>query len=330
MKVIELEKGVLIKEPTSLALGFFDGIHIGHRRLLEKARDIAQQKGYKSGILTFKRHPLEVLKPGFSFHYLTTMEEKMKIVESIGLDYFILMPFTKETADTSPEDFINKTLIENLNIKAAVVGNDYRFGKKAAGNTELLRQMLKPAGAEVHLVDFIQLDNDKVGSTQIRSDILKGSFFSANKHLGRWYSLEGEVITGEKRGRKLGVPTANLALPKDKIVPPEGVYCVYVLYNNKLYQGAGSIGSRPTFGQTSPSIEIHLLNFNSVIYGERIRVFFIKKVRDILKFDIVEDLTTQIKKDVEFCCGVFSEIPQKEKEDNFRCCPEAVMVSGYE
>ncbi len=324
MKIIELDKESRVGGCTSLALGFFDGIHIGHRRILEKARDLGIEKNCKSGILTFKSHPLEILRPGFHFNYLTTNDEREKIIRSIGMDYFLILPFTREIADTSPEDFIEEILMKKLNARVLVVGKDYRFGKGARGNVDMLRSMLEPRGVEIHVISDISLKNRRVGSTNIRNDILNGSIDDANRSLGRWYSLEGEVQPGKQRGRTLGIPTANLDLPTDKVLPPQGVYCVLVLYNNKLYQGVGSVGTRPTFEEYHPNIEIHLLDFNGEIYGEKIRVFFIHRTRDILRFDSSDELVESIRGDISCCKDYYKKITRDEIEQNFNCCPGIV------
>lgn len=324
MKIIELDKEVEIEGPTSLALGFFDGIHLGHRRILERAGNISRKKGWRSGILTFNRHPRELLLPDSHFHYLTTLAEREKIVDFIGLDYFIIMPFTREVANTGAGDFIDKILLKKLKARAVVVGYDYHFGKGAEGNVALLREKLEPLGVEVHVMGEIVLDHERVGSTQIRNDILKGAFDHANRSLGRWYSLEGRVIQGKRRGRELGIPTANLALPEEKVIPPEGVYCVLALHEGKIYRGVGNVGTRPTFGEYHPNIEIHLLDFNKHIYGDKLRIFFIRHIRDIIRFDSVSDLVERIKSDITFCREKFGEITPQEMEINFRCCPEAL------
>ena len=324
MEIIELTDKIEVEGCTSLALGFFDGIHIGHKRILEKARDLGIEKDCKSGILTFKVHPLEVLRPGFHFHYLTTIAERKKIVQSLGLDYFLMLPFTREIAATSPEDFVENILWKKLHARYLVTGKDYSFGKNGKGNVALLRKMLEPRGVEIHVISDISLDNKRVGSTNIRNSILSGLIDDANRSLGRWYSLEGEVVKGKRRGRTIGVPTANLNLPIDKVLPPQGVYCVLVLYEGKLYRGVGNVGNRPTFEEYQPNIEIHLLNFNGEIYGEKIRVFFIHGIREIIHFDSAEDLVKRIKEDIDCCRGFFENISREDIERNFKCCPGVV------
>ncbi|MCD4786460.1 MAG: bifunctional riboflavin kinase/FAD synthetase [Candidatus Eremiobacteraeota bacterium] len=321
MQIIELNKIRRLEGPTSLALGFFDGIHLGHRRILEKARRIAKEKGYQSGIFTFYRHPVEVLQPGFCFHYLTTLEEREKIIESLGLDYFLILPFSKEVKSISPEDFIENLIIGRLNARAVVVGKDYKFGRDAGGNIEMLKEKLEPRGIEVHVMDEVLIKNEKIGSTIIRNDITSGLIDHANKGLGRWYSIEGIVRSGNKRGRKLGIPTANLDLPDNKVIPPEGVYCVFALLNGKLFKGVGNMGSRPTFGEYHPTFEVHIMDFSGDIYGEKIRVFFVNKVRDIIKFDTAKDLVKRIKTDINICSERLSKISIGEMEINFKCCP---------
>lgn len=321
MEIIELDKIERFEEPTSLALGFFDGIHIGHLRILEKAREIADEKGYKSGIFTFHCHPVEVLQPGFCFHYLTTLEEREKIIESIGLDYFVILPFSRDVASISPEDFIEDLIIDRLNARAVVVGKDYKFGRDACGNIELLKKKLESRGIEVHVMDEVLINDEKVGSTIIRNDITSGFIDHANRGLGRWYSMEGTVRSGNRRGRKLGAPTANLDLPTNKVIPPDGVYCVFVLLNGTLFKGVGSVGSRPTFGEYHPGFEVHIMDFTGDIYGEKIRVFFISKVRDIIKFDTAMDLVERIKIDIDICGDRLSRISGEEMEINFKYCP---------
>jgi riboflavin kinase/FMN adenylyltransferase len=327
MEIVTVDKMYDMQEPTVLALGFFDGIHRGHRKILELARDLAVEKGCRSGILTFPRHPVETLRPEKAFHYLTTIEEREKIVENIGLDYFFLLPFNSETAGMPAEDFIEKILLEKLKLKDAVVGRDYRFGNKARGNVAMLVEKLNSIGGEVHVVEEIREKEGKVGSTAIREDLMHGMIEAANNSLGRWYSLEGEVQHGKRRGRELGVPTANLDLPAYKIIPPEGVYCFFALYEGKVYKAIGSVGGRPTFNEFHPNMEIHLFNFEGNLYGKRLRVFFVHKIRDIVKFNETDELVAQIEQDKEFALDFLGRIPESEIRRNLDCCPYSRMTN---
>ncbi|MCE1247654.1 MAG: bifunctional riboflavin kinase/FAD synthetase [Firmicutes bacterium] len=323
MKVVYLNDQFELQGNSVLALGFFDGIHRGHRKILELARDLAKEKGCSSGILTFPRHPVETLRPEVGFHYITTFEERERIVATLGLDYFFLLQFDKVTANMPAEDFVNNILIKKLKIKAAVIGRDYRFGYQARGNKEMLKEMLEAVGGEVHVVEEIRENNTKVGSTAIREDLMNGYIEAANYSLGRWYSLEGVVQSGKQRGRELGVPTANLDLPVYKIIPPEGVYCFFALFNGKLFKALGSVGGRPTFGEYHPNIEIHLFDFHGNLYGKKLRVFFVHKMRDIVRFNSTDELVEQINKDKDAAREYMDAIPESEIERNLACCPYA-------
>jgi riboflavin kinase / FMN adenylyltransferase len=316
MKVIHLETPEVLEEDTVLGLGFFDGLHRGHQKIVERVCEMARKKNIAGGLLTFRRHSLEVLHPGICFPYITNMEEKIHIARLLGLEYFIDMDFTREFSLISPNAFVEDILFRDARAKGLVVGKDYRFGYRASGNTEILKQVSVKHGAEVEVLDYIQTQDTKISSSLIRELIMSGDIEWANDSLGRWYSISGPVVGGKKRGRKLGVPTANITLPSDKVIPRPGVYCVMVLVNNIMYRGVANLGDRPTFDDEQFSAEVHLLQYSGNLYGKTLRVFFLKYLREIVKFPDEEKMVTQIRSDICVCQRYLETIASGDIEKN--------------
>lgn len=321
MITLKLDEGLRLVESTSLALGFFDGIHTGHRRILQEARDYGDGNNLKSGILTFGKHPVEYLDPASDFRYLTTLDERIRLAELMDLDYFVILPFDDSTFSLSPADFIDNILVNQLNTRNVVVGRDFRFGSGARGDAEHLRQKLSEHGIDMTIVDDVSLDGERISSSSIRRKILKGDMKGANRELGRWYSLWGIVESGKMLGRRIGIPTANLRFPEKKIIPPEGVYCMLILLDGVIYRGAGNVGPRPTFGEASPRIEVHIFDFSGDIYGRKIRIYFLRKIRDIVKFQGTVELVGAIRNDIDFCNDIFNNITRDEIDINCLNCP---------
>ncbi|MHB8483078.1 MAG: bifunctional riboflavin kinase/FAD synthetase [Nitrospiria bacterium] len=280
-----------------LALGNFDGLHIGHQTILKRVVDRAKTMKGTSIAFTFDPHPVKVLFPDRALEFLSSQEEKLDLINKSGIDLIYCIEFTKEFSNQSPREFVKTFLVDGLRIKEVFVGPNYGFGKGRSGNVDSLRQLGKEFTFAVNVVAPITLNSQIVSSSLIRKLLLDGTVDQVIPLLGRPYRLEGEVVEGERRGRKLGYPTANL-LPADKLIPNDGVYAVTVQAGDTLFPGIVYIGTQPTFQNTKRQIEVHLFDYSSKLYGEKIKVYFYGKVRDELKFPDKESLVRQIEKDI--------------------------------
>jgi riboflavin kinase / FMN adenylyltransferase len=281
-----------------LTIGNFDGVHLGHqfifRRVLEKAREINGE----AIVYTFDPHPVEILAPERKPLLITPLEEKLRLIEKQGMDATICAPFTEKYASQPPEDFVKKVLYDQIKIRHIFVGHDFTFGRNRRGNIALLVDLGKKWGFHAEMIEAVRLEGAVVSSTRIREFVLKGEMGEAAKFLGRPYVLGGKVIHGHGRGsRKLGFPTANLK-PTGVLFPKSGIYAVWAIHDGRRYEGVANLGWNPTFQDEKFSIEIHILNFNQDIYGEDLRVEFIRRLRDEVTFRGPEELIAQIKKDV--------------------------------
>lgn len=299
MEIINLSLGQYRENRfnTAIALGNFDGIHIAHQKLIKEMVEDAKKTGLKSGILLFNTHTRALLE-GKSPSLLSSNEQKMEILGDLGIEIVYTIDFDQELMQLSPDEFVKNILVEKLNVKSLCVGFDYRFGFKASGNVEILKELGIKYGFKVIVIDPIYRDN-VVSSTRIRNYIREGKIQDANELLGRHYSISGEVVDGNKMGRKLGFPTANLKIKDNYIIPKVGIYESNIIVHNKSYRGATSIGTNPTFKNDELKIENHILDFKGDIYGEVIEVRFIRYLRDEIKFDNIEDLKKQINNDVK-------------------------------
>lgn len=298
MKIYSLRDLPLHRE-IALTIGAFDGIHLGHKRLIQETIKIAQTLKVEPALLTFEPHPRKVLYPNLDLKLLTTLDEKIRFIKKEGITNLILLPFNKALAELSPELFVERYLIDLLNTKAVIVGYNFHFGRGRAGNTDLLKKLGEKFNFLVEVLPALVINNRPVSSTLIRELLLKGEVERANQLLGRPYSLSGKVIHGKGRGKLLGFPTANLDIPKDKLLPAQGVYAVWAIVEDKKYQGALNIGFNPTFEEKKLSIEVHLLNYtnSSSLYNQTIEVHLVKRVRSEKKFNTIEELKTQIAED---------------------------------
>jgi riboflavin kinase/FMN adenylyltransferase len=279
--------------PIAIALGEFDGLHIAHQELINKAIKYGKDNNAKSAVFSFYPHPDFVLKKRMNNGYITPLKVKVERLEKLGVDYFVLIPFTLEFAKLAPTDFINNYL-KAFDIKRVVVGFDYRFGFKGSGNADLLKEYF-----DVEVVQKIELADQKIGSNEIRDYLLLGDMESVKNMLGRFYNITGIVTNGNKVGRTFGIRTANITIEEHYQVLRKGVYAVYVNFNEKTYLGVCNIGINPTINQVSiPRLEVHILDFDEDIYGKKISVDFVKFLRDEVKFPSVDDLVNQIKLDI--------------------------------
>ncbi len=283
-----------------LTIGMFDGVHKGHAAILRHVVEKAKSKNLKSAILSFWPHPRIVLnKEPENLQFITTLDEKTKIISEHCIDYLILLPFTKEISNMSAEEFISKVLINKIGLKHLVVGYNHRFGKDRIADYNTYLEISNKLEFELSKEEAVYLEGKAISSTKIRDLITNGKIEEGNQMLGYNFSIFGTVMGGQKLGRRLGYPTANIKPnEKYKLIPSIGVYACFVHVMGKTYGGMLNIGIRPTVNSgKNISIEVHILDFDQDIYSEEIEVTFIKKVRDEKKFAGIDNLTNQLKKD---------------------------------
>jgi riboflavin kinase / FMN adenylyltransferase len=282
-----------------VTIGNFDGVHLGHIPILKKIIEEAHGENRKALVITFDPHPKKVLHPDIKpFYLITTLEEKIQLLEDVGIDGVILIPFSLEFSKISAEAFVNQILWYTLHIRKIFVGHDYSFGKNKVGNVAFLANKGKKFGFEVEVFSAVKFGDETISSTRLRYAILNGNIKMAIRLLGRPYDVSGTVIPGKHRGTALGIPTANIN-PEKELIPTEGVYAVIVQLEDNRYKGVLNIGFNPTFSDSERSIEVYILDFSENIYGKSVKVFFIDRIRDEVKFDTPEQLVGQVKTDVE-------------------------------
>lgn len=295
------------KHPTAITIGTFDGVHIGHRKILERLINDAKKTGLRSTVLTFFPHPRMVLQKDTEIRLLNTIQEKIKILDRIGLDYLIIHPFTLEFSRLSSTEFVRDILVNELKVKKIIIGYDHRFGRNRNANIQDLIAFGNTLNFEVEEIAAQEIDDVSVSSTKIRNAIIDGDMKTANAYLGYNYMLTGEVKKGKGLGRQLNFPTANLFIKeKYKLIPKNGVYVVKSILNDQIYYGMMNIGFNPTVDGTSKSIEIHFFEFKSDIYGANIQVDILQRIRDEHKFNSLEELKTQLLKDKETSMAIIS------------------------
>lgn len=278
-------------------IGTFDGVHRGHRFLLDQVIRLARADGGRSVVVTFSNSPRSVIEPTFVPSYLTTNSEKRRLLFDFGIDDVTIKPFTTDLMKLSARQFMQQVLHDELGITTLVIGYDHRFGyNRAEGFNDYVRYG-KEMGIKVVLANEYQFDGKEVSSSAIRQAVSSGNISMANDLLGYHYSIEGQVINGFHIGRTIGYPTANIQLPNNKLVPADGVYAVTVMLDREEYNGMLNIGHRPTFDNGQRSIEVHLLDFNRDIYSERIQLRFAERIREEKRFGSIEELKAQISKD---------------------------------
>ncbi|MBS4199001.1 bifunctional riboflavin kinase/FAD synthetase [Bacillus sp. FJAT-49732] len=296
--------------PMAIALGFFDGVHKGHQKVISTARNIANENDWKSAVMTFDPHPSVVLgKEKKKVQYITPLEDKIEILSTLGIDFLFVVSFTSSFSSLEPETFVKEYLI-GLNAKHVVAGFDYSYGKFGKGTMETL-PIHGEGQFEVTTVAKLEDHHEKVSSTRIRQLLLSGETDEVSNLLGRFFVTKGIVVHGDKRGRTIGFPTANLQLENDYLIPKTGVYAVRFYVAGKWYNGVCNIGYKPTFkepGQTRLSIEVHILDFDQSIYGEKVQVEWHIHIRDEKKFNGVEELKAQISKDTQTAIEYFDKM----------------------
>lgn len=284
-----------------VTIGNFDGVHKGHQALLRILRDKAGQAGGTSVVITFEPHPAKIIGGRRRLPLITLYEQKIELIAAAGVDVCLCIPFTKEFAEMSAHDFVKDILVARLGMTAIVVGKDYAFGKNREGDVAFLQKYAETCGFEVICLKEVSSVNGlaRISSTIIRETVGRGDMEAACQLLGRYYQIMGRVVSGRGRGgRTLGFPTANLELV-DELCPTAGVYAVYVQYQSERFAGVANIGYSPTFEDHLFTVEVHILDFNRRINGRNIRVDFVKRLRAEKKFSGIEELKSQIQKDID-------------------------------
>ncbi|MCF8024106.1 MAG: bifunctional riboflavin kinase/FAD synthetase [Desulfobacteraceae bacterium] len=313
-----------IKEPFEnavVAIGNFDGVHLGHQAILRLVRKKAGEINGTSVAITFDPHPVKILGNNGSPPLITVFEQKIELIGQMGIDVLICIPFDQSFASVTAHEFLENILLDKIGMKAMVIGRDYTFGKNRKGTVSFLQQYAEKYGFAIVVPDWIPVSSDnreRISSTHIREIIEAGRVADAKSLLGRDYQIRGEVCTGRDRGgRKLGFPTANIRI-QDELCPKTGVYAVVVQTNQRFYKGVANIGYSPTFEDHLFTVEVHLLDFSGDLYGEKIRVNFIDRIRDEKKFNNINELSGQIRADIKEARKILSNIapyssrPEKE------------------
>jgi len=290
-----------------LSIGVFDGVHKGHRHLLEVLANQSNTNGVLTGVVTFINHPREVLNPGFSQSWLTTAEEKYHLMKEVGIDLIVPIAFTKETSRIRANQFTD-LLQKHLRMRGLVVGPDFALGQNREGDVNFLSSLGKEKGFDVKVVNLQQTTNRPISSSLIREALLTGDLVTVFQLLGRNYSVSGKVVAGDGRGATvLGYPTANLEIPQYKAIPKDGIYAAMATIDGQHYQATVSLGIQPTFPNSPHKLEAFILDLNANIYGRTVGLEFIERLRDELTFPTKKGLISQIEKDVIHTRRIFTE-----------------------
>jgi riboflavin kinase/FMN adenylyltransferase len=285
--------------PSAVTIGFFDGVHLGHRSVIGRTVDIARELDLTAVAVTFDRHPREVFSPGREPRLLTTLERKIDLVATTGVDALVILEFTDEFSLWPAEEFVDRVLADGLQARHVVVGENFTFGFRAAGTVPVLRALGAERGFGVDGVGLLELDGRVVSSTSIRQALTEGDLAWPERALGRRFVLEGHVVRGAGRGKGLGWPTANLRTLPRLLLPGEGVHAGRAMHRDSGYRAAVNVGTNPTFGQEPVHLEAFLLDFDGDLVGEPLSIEFWARLRDEVRFDSVDALSGQIAEDVE-------------------------------
>jgi riboflavin kinase / FMN adenylyltransferase len=297
MRVFDsLDVPMKLTDPV-LTIGNYDGVHVGHRTIIAIVKGKAREIGGTSMLMTFHPHPLHVIRPDKELPSITPVEEKKRLIEEAGIDALLIVPFTQEFSQITPEEYVRDILVRKLGIRGLVVGYDFRFGKGGRGDIEGMSKYAETYGFFLEVVNAVTIGGEKVGSNRIRKLLQSGEVDKANVLLGRPYMISGAVVHGEGRGRAFGFPTINMKTDFD-LVPPNGVYVSEVMIGGERLQSVTNIGYNPTFGGRERSIETFILDYGRDLYGESVRLFFHIRLREEARFDNVEELRKQIERDV--------------------------------
>lgn len=286
------------QQPTVLTIGTFDGVHLGHQKIIERVVTTARQEGLLATIFTFFPHPRMVVQHDKSLKLIHTLEEKKQLLQQLGVDLLVVQPFNEAFAQLTAEEFVSTILVQHLNVKKVIIGYDHRFGRNRTANINDMRLFGEKYGFAVEEISVQEVDEVSVSSTKIREALNKGDVISAEHYLGTPYSLTGTVVHGLKLGRTLGYPTANIQVTEDyKLIPKDGVYVVYSYIGGQKVYGMMSIGKNPTIEGKGASIEVYFFDFNGDLYDRELTIYFVKYLREERKFSSVALLKKQLQDD---------------------------------
>jgi riboflavin kinase/FMN adenylyltransferase len=310
MKIIKELREIKRDEKSVITLGTFDGLHLGHQQIVDKVIQKSRNSGGRSFLITFDPHPRKVIPGRNDVKILTTLDEKEVILEKLGLENLFVINFTTEFSKQSPEEFVKKYLVDGIGLQEIVIGHDHHFGKERDGNFKLLQNLGRKFNFAVTLVQEFSVEGETVSSTKIRKALLAGDVLKAGKMLGRNYSFKGKIVRGDGRGRKLGFPTANLSTGnEEKLIPAKGIYAAECVVENEKLFGLLSLGSRPTFHKDGNVIpEFYIFDFDRDIYDKIMQVNLVERIRDEEKYNSVEELIIQMKKDEETGKEILSKL----------------------
>lgn len=295
VKNIELYKS---SDPAIITIGTFDGVHVGHQKIVKRLIHTGKQEGLKSVILTFFPHPRMVLQKDSNIKLINTIDERSEILDALGLDYLLIKEFTKDFSRLTAEDFARVVLVDQLNAKKVIIGYDHRFGRNRNADINDLKALGETYGFDVEEISVQDINDVAVSSTKIRKALEEGDITKANTYLGYSFILTGKVVQGKGLGKQLGYPTANIKVKEDyKLIPKQGAYIVSSKINNVMVYGMMNIGVNPTVNGTKQTIEVHFFNFNNNIYNKNIQINLLQRIRDEQKYESVEALKEQLSKD---------------------------------
>jgi len=300
MEIIRYSKNIILpNKKRYIALGVFDGVHLGHQKLIKQTVDKARKNDGISIVVTFDPHPDKIINPESNVFLLTTLEERISLIKDLDVDVFLIIKFNNKMSKILSEDFISKILVDSLQVKELFVGFNYKFGFQGKGNTDVLREYSKFYKFKTNILKPIAANHTIISSTRIKDYIKLGEIEKAKKLLGHDITISGRVISGKGRGRKLlNFATANIETPLDKILPVNGVYLVEIKIDNRKYYGLMNIGVKPTFRETERTIEVHIINFNKKIYNKKVVVNILQKIREEKYFNHPSLLKKQIEDDI--------------------------------
>ncbi|MCX7619274.1 MAG: bifunctional riboflavin kinase/FAD synthetase [Acidimicrobiales bacterium] len=319
MEVLRDEQAVpRLAGGTAVTIGAYDGVHLGHRAVVAQVHRLAAERGLRTAVVTFDRHPASVVRPESAPCLLTDLEQKLELLARTGVDYTLVIHFDEARSKEPAEDFVTEVLVGALQAQVVVVGEDFHFGHQRRGNVALLREMGNQLGFDVQGIELVGVDGqpaspaDRVSSTAIRAALRQGRIEDANRMLGRSHEVRGKVGNGDRRATELGYPTANIDVPAEVCLPNDGIYAGWYLRpDGRRHQAAISLGRRPTFYEDQPFslLEAHILDFEGDLYGETARIQFVTRLRDELKFESVDALVAQIEQDCNRVRQVMAALP---------------------
>nr|WP_297307160.1 bifunctional riboflavin kinase/FAD synthetase [uncultured Flavobacterium sp.] len=298
MKIFDSIKSFKTSNQTIVTLGTFDGVHLGHKSILNKLKEASKNSDDESLVLTFFPHPRMILQQDTDIRLLNTIEEKAELLNNFGIDNLIIQKFDNTFSQLEPEDFVKQVLVDQFNIKKIIIGYDHRFGKNRAADIHDLINFGEKYNFEVEQISAQEIDDVSVSSTKIRTALKEGNITLANEYLGYNYFLNGIVVQGKQLGRTIGYPTANIRVTEGyKLIPAIGVYAAYIIVDAQKYFGMINIGTNPTLGDNPITIEMNIFDFNQDIYGKKVTIGFIEKIREQQKFNSLDELKAALKND---------------------------------